>query len=42
VYPLQRSVAKSLSRYIDTVRPPVPCPEVFIRLQAPLKLIFNS
>jgi len=39
VYPLQRSVAKSLSRYIDTVRPPVPCPEVFIRLQAPLKPI---
>jgi site-specific recombinase XerD len=35
VYPLQRSVAEALSRYIDTVRPPACCPEVFIRLQAP-------
>jgi len=35
VYPLQRSVAEALSLYIDTVRPPVPHPEVFIRLQAP-------
>ena len=35
VYPLQRSVAEALSCYIDTVRPPVPYPEVFIRLQAP-------
>jgi site-specific recombinase XerD len=35
VYPLQRSVAEALANYIDTVRPPVPCPEVFIRLQAP-------
>jgi integrase/recombinase XerD len=35
VYPLQRSVAEALSRYIDTIRPAVPYPEVFIRLQAP-------
>jgi site-specific recombinase XerD len=35
VYPLQRSVAEALAHYIDTVRPPVPCAEVFIRLQAP-------
>lgn len=35
VYPLQRSVAEALSRYIDIVRPAVPYPEVFIRLQAP-------
>jgi integrase/recombinase XerD len=35
VYPLQRSVAEALSLYIDTVRPPVPHLEVFIRLQAP-------
>lgn len=35
VYPLQRSVAEALALYIDTVRPPVPHPEVFIRLQAP-------
>jgi integrase/recombinase XerD len=35
VYPLQRSVAEVLSRYVDTVRPRVPYPEVFIRLQAP-------
>jgi len=35
VYPLQRSVAEALSLYIDTVRPPVPRAEVFIRLQAP-------
>lgn len=35
VYPLQRSVAEALSRYVDTVRPNVQCPKVFIRLQAP-------
>jgi integrase len=35
VYPLQRSVAEALSRYIDTVRPPVRHPQIFIRLQAP-------
>lgn len=39
VYPLQRSVAQALSRYIDTVRPAVPYPEVFIRLQAPRRPI---
>lgn len=39
VYPLQRSVAEALSRYIDTVRPPVSYPEVFIRLQAPRRPI---
>lgn len=35
VYPLQRSVAEALSCYVDTVRPHVPYPQVFIRLQAP-------
>lgn len=35
VYPLQRSVAEALARYIDTVRPPVRHPQIFIRLQAP-------
>lgn len=35
VYPLLPSVAEALARYIDTVRPPVPHSEVFIRLQAP-------
>lgn len=35
MYPLQRSVAEALAHYIDTVRPAVACPEVFIRLQAP-------
>jgi site-specific recombinase XerD len=39
VYPLQRSVAEALSRYIDTVRPTVPYPEIFIRLQAPRRPI---
>ncbi len=34
-YPLLPSVAEALARYVDTVRPQVPCPEVFIRLQAP-------
>jgi integrase/recombinase XerD len=35
VYPLLPSVAEALARYIDTVRPPVSHPEVFIRLHAP-------
>ena len=39
VYPLQGSVAEALSRYIDTVRPAVSHPEVFIRLQAPRRPI---
>jgi integrase len=34
-YPLLPSAAEALARYVDTVRPQVPCPEVFIRLQAP-------
>lgn len=34
-YPLLPSVAEALARYIDTVRPNVRAPEVFIRLQAP-------
>lgn len=39
IFPLQASVAESLSRYIDTVRPAVAHPEVFIRLQAPRRPI---
>ena len=34
-FPLVESVAQALARYIDTVRPPVPYPEIFIRLHAP-------
>ena len=42
LYPLLPSVAEALARYIDTVRPPVPYPEVFIRLQAPWRPIKSS
>jgi integrase/recombinase XerD len=42
VYPLLPSVAEALARYIDTVRPRVPHPEVFIRLQAPWRPIKSS
>jgi integrase len=39
VYPLQRSVAEALSRYIDSVRPAVPYPQIFITLHAPRRPI---
>jgi integrase/recombinase XerD len=42
VYPLLPSVAKALARYIDTVRPKTPCPEVFLRMQAPWRPITPS
>lgn len=42
VYPLQASVAEALARYIDTVRPSVAHPEVFIRLQAPRQPISSQ
>jgi site-specific recombinase XerD len=42
VYPLQASVAEALARYIDTVRPSTPHPEVFIRLQAPRQPISSQ
>ena len=35
IYPLVQSVAEGLARYIDTVRPPSFCPEVFLCMQAP-------
>jgi integrase/recombinase XerD len=35
IYPLLPSVAEALARYIDTVRPPSSCPEVFLCMQAP-------
>lgn len=35
IYPLPRTVAEALARYVDSVRPNVTYPEVFIRLQAP-------
>jgi integrase len=35
IYPLLPSAAEALARYIDTVRPPSSCPEVFLRMQAP-------
>ncbi|MGY4257827.1 integrase/recombinase XerD [Bradyrhizobium sp. USDA 4516] len=34
-YPLVSSVAEALARYIDTVRPPSSCPEVFLCMHAP-------
>jgi len=37
VYPLLPSVAEALARYIDTVRPPISFPQIFIRLQSPLR-----
>lgn len=42
VYPLQQSVAEALSRYIDTVRPNVRYPQVFIRLQAPRQPVTDA
>lgn len=35
IYPLVPSVAEALARYVDTVRPPSSCPEVFLRMHAP-------
>lgn len=35
IYPLLPSVAEALARYVDTVRPPSSCEEVFLRMQAP-------
>jgi integrase/recombinase XerD len=35
IFPLVLSVAEALARYIDTVRPPCPCPEVFLCMHAP-------
>ena len=35
IYPLVPSVAEGLARYIDTVRPPSSCPEVFLCMHAP-------
>jgi site-specific recombinase XerD len=37
IYPLLPAVAEALARYIDTVRPPSSCQEVFLRMQAPLR-----
>lgn len=39
IYPLIPSVADALTRYIETVRPAVAYPEVFIRFAAPLSPI---
>lgn len=35
IYPLVPSAAEALAHYIDTVRPPSSCPEVFLCMQAP-------
>jgi integrase len=35
IYPLVPSVAEALARYVDTVRPPSSCQEVFLRMHAP-------
>lgn len=37
VYPLLPAVAEALARYIDAVRPPSSCREVFLCMQAPLR-----
>lgn len=42
VYPLVPSVAEALARYIDTVRPRSPHPEIFLRMQAPWRPIAPS
>jgi len=39
IYPLVPSVAEALARYIDTVRPPSSCPEVFLRMHAPRRAL---
>jgi site-specific recombinase XerD len=35
IYPLLPAVAEALARYVDNVRPPSSCPEVFLCMQAP-------
>ena len=37
IYPLLPAAAEALARYIDTVRPPSSCQEVFLCMQAPLR-----
>jgi integrase/recombinase XerD len=37
IYPLLPTVAEALARYIDTVRPPSCCEEVFLCMHAPLR-----
>jgi integrase/recombinase XerD len=37
IYPLLPTVAEALARYVDTVRPPSSCQEVFFCMQAPLR-----
>jgi site-specific recombinase XerD len=37
IYPLLPAVAEALARYIDTVRPPSSCLEVFLCMHAPLR-----
>ena len=37
IYPLLPTVAEALARYIDTVRPPSSCQEVFLCMQAALR-----
>ena len=39
VYPLVAVVGDAIARYLKEVRPPLSCPEVFIKLKAPLKPI---
>ena len=38
-YPLLPTVAEALARYVDTVRPPSSCQEVFLRMHAPLRAL---
>jgi integrase/recombinase XerD len=42
LFPLVPEVAEALARYIDTVRPPSSCPEVFLRMHAPWRLLKAS
>lgn len=37
IYPLLPAAAEALARYIDTVRPPSSCQEVFLCMQAPVR-----
>jgi site-specific recombinase XerD len=39
IYPLLPAAAEALARYIDTVRPPSSCQEVFLRMQAPRRAL---
>lgn len=41
IYPLVPSAAEALARYVDTVRPPSSCQEVFLRMKSPRRRPLN-